>query len=248
MPSIPLFTFQKSNKKGTQMTMYKIEATIDNLYPNFFNTMQDNDYYLTDSNDNYIVLEHSKNKSKIRIYETKAGYFYADFRNGLDIGYFAVDMFLGQIEDLSIKPILDTIHDKDFQDFCKGSDLEDNDGDSDLVDNNGGNDLEGKIFKIEPITYSNPTQHKIIDICVEMAHLLLYKNDKYGNSALEPKKIFFKGDNVTSILIRLDDKLSRIINNNSEIRTNDIADIIGYLVLLLIAKGVTVSELEKLKD
>ena len=221
-------------------TMYKVEAIIDNLNPHFFNTMQDNDYYLTEGDDNYIVLEHSKNKSKIRIYETKAGDFFANFRNGLDVGYLKKDLYLGDIEDLSLVRVLGVIHDKNFQDFCDDKKYQDFcDGDS---------DLEGKIFDIEPITYKNPTQHKIIDICVEMAHLLLYKNNKYGNSALEPKKIFFKGDNVTSILIRLDDKLSRIINNNSELRINDIADIIGYLVLLLIAKGVTISELERLKD
>ena len=212
-------------------TMYKVEAIIDNLNPHFFNAMQDNDYYLTEGDDNYIVLEHTKNKSKIRIYETRSGDFFVNFRNVLDIEYFKKDILLGDIEILSLSRILVIIHDKKYQDFC--------DGDT---------DLKGDIFNVEPITYNNPTQHKIIDICVEMAHLLLYKNDKYGNSALEPKKIFYKGDNVTSILIRLDDKLSRIINNNSELRTNDIADIIGYLVLLLIAKGVTVSELEKLKD
>ncbi len=220
------------------ITMYKVEAIIDNLNPHFFNAMQDNDYYLTEGDDNYIVLEHTKNKSKIRIYKTKSGELFANFRNSLDIVY--RDLLLGDIETLSLSGILEVIHDKNFQDFC-------------IVDKNvkihdGDTDLKGNIFNIEPITYNNPTQHKIIDICVEMAHLLLYKNDKYGNSALEPKKIFFKGDNVTSILIRLDDKLSRITNNNSQLRTNDIADIIGYLVLLLIAKGVTVSELEKLKD
>lgn len=211
--------------------MYKVEAIINNVNAYFFRAMQDNDYYIVDGGEDFIVLEHTENKSKIRIEETKSGDFFANFRNSLNIAYFETDIHLGDIETLSLRKIFETIDEKNFQHFC--------DGDS---------DLEGKIFDIEPITYKNPTQHKIIDICVEMAHLLLYKNNKYGNSALEPKQIFYKGDNVTSILIRLDDKLSRIINNNSELRTNDIADIIGYLVLLLIAKGVTVSELEKLKD
>lgn len=239
--------------------MFKVEAIINNANAYFFGAMHDNDYYIVDGGEDFIVLEHSENKSKIRIYETKSGDLFVNFRNSLDIGYFDHDLNLGDIEVLSfLSKIFEIIHDKNFQHFCIKQKPQNNIEDiigivkepsqTNDLKNDGDTDLKGDIFNIEPITYNNPTQHKIIDICIEMAHLLLYKNNKYGNSALEPKKIFFKGDNVTSILIRLDDKLSRIINNNSEFRTNDIADIIGYLVLLLIAKGVTVSELEKLKD
>ena len=207
--------------------MYKVEAIINNVNAYFFTAMQDNDYYIVDGGENFIVLEHSKNKSKIRIYETKSGDLFVNFRNSLDIGYYDRDLHLGDIEVLSfLSKIFETIHDKNFQDFC--------------------NDY--KNVRIHEGTDLTDTQNKIKNLCDKISEILIYKNDKYGNSALEPKKIFFKGDNVTSILIRLDDKLSRIINNNSELRTNDIADIIGYLVLLLIAKGVTVSELEKLKD
>ena len=42
-----------------------------------------------------------------------------------------------------------------------------------------------------------------------MKGLLLYKNKKYGDSAINPKKIFYKGDATNSILIRLDDKLGK---------------------------------------
>jgi len=69
-------------------------------------------------------------------------------------------------------------------------------------------------------------------------NLLLYKNKKYGNSALEPLGMFFKGDSTNSILIRLDDKLSRV-KNNKELQKNDVSDLIGYLMLLCIDKGWT---------
>jgi hypothetical protein len=69
---------------------------------------------------------------------------------------------------------------------------------------------------------------------------LLEKNKRYGNSALEPITIFTKhktGDRaVDGILERLDDKIMRIKNSN-ELRKNDTADIIGYLLLLCAAKG-----------
>lgn len=93
----------------------------------------------------------------------------------------------------------------------------------------------------------SPTQKHIKDICYTISDLLVDKNKKYGNSALEPNNIFYKGDNISSILIRLDDKIGRI-KNSENLRTNDICDIIGYLVLLLISKKVTVEEIEKLKD
>ena len=61
------------------------------------------------------------------------------------------------------------------------------------------------------------------------------KNRRYGNSALEPCNIFSKVDAENSILIRLDDKLNRVMNSK-ELRKNDIADIFGYLSLLMISK------------
>ena len=92
------------------------------------------------------------------------------------------------------------------------------------------------------------TQSKISEILDSMKSLLLYKNTKYGDSALTPKNIFYKGDSTNSILIRLDDKLGRIMNNQDEIRVNDVCDLIGYLTLLLVSMGVNKSDIEKLKD
>ena len=93
------------------------------------------------------------------------------------------------------------------------------------------------------------TQQKIKDILSGMTDLLLYKNEKYGDSALKPKHRFYKGDSTNSILIRLDDKIGRIESNTDELpRVNDVADIIGYCTLLLISMGVTKEDLEKLKD
>lgn len=93
------------------------------------------------------------------------------------------------------------------------------------------------------------TKEKIIEITDSMKDLLLYKNEKYGDSALNPNNIFFKGDATDSILIRLDDKIGRVKSNTeAKPRTNDVADIIGYCVLLLISMGVKAEDLEKFKD
>ena len=93
------------------------------------------------------------------------------------------------------------------------------------------------------------TQHKITEIMNAMRDLLLYKNEKYGDSALSPKHIFYKEDAVNSILIRLDDKLGCITaNGDNTPRINDVADIIGYCMLLLIGIGVGVDDIEKLRN
>lgn len=93
------------------------------------------------------------------------------------------------------------------------------------------------------------TQRKIIDVLDGMKQLLLYKNQKYGDSALKPKNIFYKGDATNSILIRLDDKIGRVTSNTEEKpRVNDVADIIGYCTLLLISMGVTAEDLKKFMD
>ena len=93
------------------------------------------------------------------------------------------------------------------------------------------------------------TQQKIKNVMDAMKDLLLYKNQKYGDSAINPKKIFYKGDSTNSILIRLDDKLGRILaNTEDKPRVNDTVDIIGYCTLLLISMGVTAEDIAKFKD
>ena len=107
-------------------------------------------------------------------------------------------------------------------------------------------DLKNKKNKL---SIETETQKKISDITDAMKDLLLYKNQKYGDSAINPKKIFYKGDSTNSILIRLDDKLGRIISNTEDKpRVNDCCDLIGYLTLLLISLGVTPEDIAKFKD
>ena len=100
-----------------------------------------------------------------------------------------------------------------------------------------------------PLNTTTETQDKIIAITEAMRDLLLYKNQKYGDSALSPKQIFYKGDAVDSILIRLDDKLGHIMANTENTpRINDVADIIGYCTLLLIGIGAKSEDIKKLMD
>lgn len=81
------------------------------------------------------------------------------------------------------------------------------------------------------------TQSHISLICDQVKELLLEKNKKYGDSALNPTRIFSKADPVEQILVRIDDKLNRIKQGAGLLASDEdvIMDLIGYLILLKIA-------------
>jgi hypothetical protein len=81
------------------------------------------------------------------------------------------------------------------------------------------------------------TQTHISLICDQIKELLLEKNAKYGDSALNPTRVFSKANAVEQILVRIDDKLNRV-KQGAGLLANDedvVMDLIGYLVLLKIA-------------
>ena len=80
------------------------------------------------------------------------------------------------------------------------------------------------------------TQEEISATCNDIKELLLYKNKQYGDSALNPSRIFSKANAVEQILVRIDDKLNRIQKGAGLIGEDEdvIQDLIGYLVLLKI--------------
>ena len=82
------------------------------------------------------------------------------------------------------------------------------------------------------------TKSQIEKTCDEIKALLLSKNEKYGDSALNPVGVFSKLNSAEAIKARIDDKLSRIANVGLDDATEDtLSDLIGYLVLLKIAYG-----------
>jgi hypothetical protein len=85
--------------------------------------------------------------------------------------------------------------------------------------------------------YANtaPSGLKILNKCMTTARMLIEKNISYGDSALTPKRVFSKADNVEQLKVRIDDKLNRISNSKGYPGDNDIDDMIGYLILLKIA-------------
>lgn len=70
--------------------------------------------------------------------------------------------------------------------------------------------------------------------CTQIADMLAEKNRAYGDSALNPIRIFAQSDAIEQIRVRIDDKLSRI-KRGKAVGEDVVFDLIGYLVLLRIA-------------
>jgi hypothetical protein len=65
--------------------------------------------------------------------------------------------------------------------------------------------------------------------------LLLEKNRKYGDSALNPVRIFSKASTLEQLKVRMDDKLSRLRNAADDEDEDPTTDLIGYLILYKVA-------------
>jgi hypothetical protein len=79
------------------------------------------------------------------------------------------------------------------------------------------------------------TAGKIIATCDAVKELLLSKNKKYGDSALS-SGIAFDISPVVAIKARINDKLARLKNDNKDEDEDIISDLLGYFILLKIAK------------
>ena len=76
---------------------------------------------------------------------------------------------------------------------------------------------------------------QVYRILSEITEMLVAKNEKYGNSALEPLGVFSQLSAKEGLLVRIDDKLKRIKNGSLDKDDEDVVnDLIGYLVLLKI--------------
>jgi hypothetical protein len=81
-------------------------------------------------------------------------------------------------------------------------------------------------------------QKTIAQVCDEVKQTLLEKNQAYGNSALEPLRIFSKADPLEQLNVRIDDKLSRIARGREFAGDDTELDLIGYLVLRRVARAM----------
>jgi hypothetical protein len=85
---------------------------------------------------------------------------------------------------------------------------------------------------------SQPFSIQVQLVLDDIEKMLIKKNRKYGNSALEPLGVFSKLSAKEGLLVRIDDKLKRIKNGSLDKDDEDVInDLIGYLVLLKISQN-----------
>lgn len=85
----------------------------------------------------------------------------------------------------------------------------------------------------------NRTAAEIKDVCDGVRDMLLAKNARYGDSALDPVRVFSRAAAEEQIKVRIDDKLSRIARGaglDGDDGEDMIDDTMGYLVLLKILR------------
>ncbi len=86
------------------------------------------------------------------------------------------------------------------------------------------------------MTVSNDDFSALLNEELEMVRtLLVAKNQSYGNSALEPIRVFSQADTLAQIKVRIDDKLKRIQSGKVFGDEDTVLDLIGYLFILRIA-------------
>ena len=78
---------------------------------------------------------------------------------------------------------------------------------------------------------------EVTEITTGLSTTLIEKNKAYGDSALNPARIFSNASPMEQIRVRIDDKLSRIQRGSEYPGDDTIADLAGYLILLLIARN-----------
>ena len=92
-------------------------------------------------------------------------------------------------------------------------------------------------IRVKPKMSDYKEVNKFVNVMNSLNHFLTVKNQRYGDSALNPLKIFSKFDEeLGGIGQRIDDKLSRI-NNSDTLRKNDVVDLAGYLILVMLKMG-----------
>ena len=72
----------------------------------------------------------------------------------------------------------------------------------------------------------------------DLKQTLMEKNRQYGNSALDPVRIFSRASTIEQLYVRIDDKLSRLKRGDSNLDPEDVfVDLFGYLAILMIARN-----------
>lgn len=84
---------------------------------------------------------------------------------------------------------------------------------------------------------SKESRNDIRRVFDEVRDMVVAKNKQYGDSVLDPVRIFSKAPIHEQIKVRLDDKLSRLARGDDSMESDDdiFRDIMGYCALAIIS-------------
>lgn len=89
---------------------------------------------------------------------------------------------------------------------------------------------------------SEETQELIRQVCNNLADWLCAKNESYGDSAVNPRRIRSTASAIEQIRVRQDDKLNRLLKGNNSNSEDDLKDLVGYWVLEQVALATAQKE------
>lgn len=100
------------------------------------------------------------------------------------------------------------------------------------------NEMTKTIDSLLTASEESLTASYVVDECLELCIMLLKKNAAYGDSAINPLRLFSQVNPVEQIKVRIDDKLSRLMRGHAmddESLNDTVQDLLGYLILLRVA-------------
>lgn len=86
-----------------------------------------------------------------------------------------------------------------------------------------------------PDLIGGPSAERLLEVSIGVWQFLAQKNKAYGDSALDPLRVFSKASTTEQLRVRLDDKLSRLSRGAAAGEDAEV-DMVGYLILLLAAR------------
>lgn len=86
--------------------------------------------------------------------------------------------------------------------------------------------------KDDIVSKPNLYTEAIIEACDDIKMFLLEKNRCYGNSALEPQNLLVNLSAKTRLLVRIEDKINRLIKGSEYQGDDTLYDLAGYVILL----------------
>lgn len=116
--------------------------------------------------------------------------------------------------------------------ICKTEEIEDGDGETENCFCEVHVDCAKRFWVLDPAL--NEFEKAIRLELLSIAKMLSEKNKQYGNSALDPVRVFSKASPIEQLKVRIDDKLSRLKRGTDD-QEDTISDLIGYLVLYRLA-------------